>query len=201
MPEAAQMIDPPKPLEPFEGSDVIGSSIQITKAGDGLSEALSVEPASFHLGEKRYVVLECIVAKIRYTEVKDTKALKREHTFEAQGATIVDATLVADLIAAQREVILRAKEDAAGIQRLPMDEDPGPDLTPLKALKMDQLKALADANAVAYVKSVKKDHLIELLSEVPGILDAARSFDDVADHPEAAVTSLDDRRSGDEWTD
>lgn len=197
MPEAVRTARTMIPLTPFEGVDVIGAKIKITNAGDGLSEALSVEPQAFHHGEKLYVVLEVEVAKVTHTDVKDTGSLMREHTLKASGATIVDATLVADLIAAQREVILRAKEDAAGIQRLPMEEDTGPDLTPLRALKVPQLRSLAEANGVELTKSATKDRIIELLSEVPGIFDAARSYADVPDHPEAGVTSLDDHRGED----
>lgn len=195
MPEAATVAEPLQPLEPFEGRDVIGAKIQITKAGDGLSEALSVDPQAFPLGSKRFVVLECEVVKVRMAEVKDTDALVREHTFEAQGATIVDATLVADLVQAQKDIIRRAKEKAAGIEPLPFDDTPEPDTSALAALSKDQLQALCDSNAVPYTKKAPKSDLVALLAEVPGIMDVAASFAVVPDSgSEATVTSLDERK-------
>lgn len=197
MPEAAATVRTPIELEPFEGAEVIGAGIQVTKAGDGLSEALGIEPQAFHLGERLYVVLEVEVAKIRYEEVKDTSALRRLHTLEAKGATFVDASLVSDLVDAQREAILKAKEAAAGIERLPFEDTPEPDLGPLQKLSKSQLQQLADANAIDYPKKATKERLVELLSEVPGIMDAAASFDTVPDNGEGSVTALADRNPED----
>lgn len=199
MPEAATPVRAPIPLEPFEGTEVIASSIAITKAGDGLSDALSVEPQAFHLGEKLYVVLECDVAKVRHSDVKDTGALRREHTFQARGATIVDATLVADLVQAQKDAIRVAKEKAAGIEALPFEDEPQPPTSALDRRTRDQLFALCDANGITVGRSAKKDRLVSLLRDVPGIEAAAESYDDMDYHDphpdsEASVTSLADHR-------
>lgn len=195
MPEAAQTTRPTIPLEPFEGLDVIGARIKITNAGDGLSDALGVHPEAFHLGEKLYVVLEVDVSKVQHVEAKDADALIREHTLKAQAATIVDASLVSDLVQAQKDLIRRAKEQAAGIEPLPFDDTPRTDTSALHGLKAAQLRELADANKIDYPKSALKPRLIELLSEVPGIEDVARSYADV---PDASVTSIGDRHSPDE---
>lgn len=112
-----------QPLEPFEGRDVIKSVVKITNAGDGLSDGLSIEPQAFHLGEKRYIVLECDVSKVQHLPIKDTDHLAREQTFRAMGAVIVDPDLVKDLVAQQKDRILEAKEAAAGIERLPFEDD------------------------------------------------------------------------------
>jgi hypothetical protein len=198
MPEAGQTTRQPIPLEPFEGIDVIGAKIKITNAGDGLSEALGVEPQAFHLGEKLYVVLEVEVAKVQHVEAKDTNSLLREHTLKAQAATIVDATLVGDLVDAQKMIIRRAKEQAAGIEPLPFDDNDDDSPGPLHDLKTAQLRELADANLIDYPKSATKTRLIELLSEVPGIDDVARSFATVPDSSEASVTSIADRQTDSE---
>lgn len=192
MPDDAQTVRAPVKLEPFEGTEVIAASIAITKAGDGLSDALSVEPEAFHLGERLYVVLECEVAKVRYSDVKDTGSLRREHTFEARGATLVDATLVADLVQAQREKIQHAKEQAAGIERLPFEDHADADgvvMTALLKCTKDQLISLADVNGVAMPRSANKQRMAELLAEVPGIEHAAGSYSTVPDS-EATVTSI-----------
>jgi hypothetical protein len=112
-------------LSPFEGRDVITTRIAITNAGDGLSEALAVEPNEMHLGETVYVVLECEVAKIRHDPVKDTDGLARVHTLKAGTGTIVDAGLVQDVIADQARRNQLAREQAEGVQRLDLDDDEG----------------------------------------------------------------------------
>lgn len=185
----------PHPLEPFEGIDVIGSSIKITRAGDGLSQALAVTPVAYELGAKVFVVLECDVDKVTYGEVKDTDALRREHTFAAAMATIVDADLVKDLIDRQREIIVKSREEAAGIQRLPMGEGepaPHPARVLLDELKKDKLREIAEANGVKVPKSATSDRIIEaLIDQVVGIEDVAR-YALEADKPdsEANVTPI-----------
>ncbi len=48
-------------LTSFDGRDVIKTTIAITKAGDGLSDALKVDPQEFSLGDEVVVVLKCEV--------------------------------------------------------------------------------------------------------------------------------------------
>lgn len=123
MTSTAQAVPSP-PLSDFEGKPVRRSTISITNAGDGLSEAMKVEPVEHHQGDRVYVVLECEVAKVGFAPIdKDDPAgdQARVHTFRAGTATIVDADLVATVIAEQREKNLKAKEDAAGIVRLVED--------------------------------------------------------------------------------
>lgn len=113
-------------LTPFEGREVLRTSIAITRAGDGLSEALKVEPREFHHGETVYVVLECTVAKVQHVPLdKDDPfgPLTRVHTLAAGTATIVDEELVQAHIAEQAERNLRAREEEAGIARLGFDDD------------------------------------------------------------------------------
>jgi hypothetical protein len=111
--------NPVPALTAFENRDVVQSTIRVTRAGDGLSQALAVEPAEFHLGETRYIVLECQVAKVHYEELGDTGCLRRVHTLAAGAATIVDHDLVGHVLAAQKALIDRAK----GIHPLPFDDD------------------------------------------------------------------------------
>lgn len=119
-------------LAPYDGKDVLGQSIKITNAGDGLSSALAVEPREFHIGDKVYVVLETEVAALGpYKPVKDTDALRMEVTLRAGAATIVERSLVAGMLDEQRRLI----EEAAGVQRL-FDEQ--------EAEKAEREKAEAD---------------------------------------------------------
>lgn len=110
-------------LETFEGRDVLQSTIRITRAGDGLSDALAVEPTEFHLGDTVTVVLECTVTKVHYEELSDTGTLRRVHTLSAGTSTIVAPEFVREVLTAQREAIDKAR----GVQRLPLDEPPADD--------------------------------------------------------------------------
>jgi len=110
-------------LGAFDGKDVLRTTIAVTNAGDGLSDALKVDPKLLHLDDKVYVVLECDVAKIRFEPIKDTDALSRVHVLKAGTATLVDADLVRDQLNEQAERILRAKEAEAGITRLPYNDE------------------------------------------------------------------------------
>lgn len=108
-----------KGLSKFENRDVLQAAIKVTNAGDGLSQALAIEPVEYHLGDTVYLVIEAEVSKVNYEELRDTGALKRVHTFKAGTATLVEGQLVAKVLEEQKLAIEKAK----GIERLPLDED------------------------------------------------------------------------------
>lgn len=111
-------------LHPFEGKEVVLSTIAITGAGDGLSKAMSVAPQEFHHGQLVTVVVQCEVSKVTMVPIKDAPSrLERKHTFSAGIATIVEPALVQEVLDKQRQLI----EAAAGIQPLPFND--GPDQT------------------------------------------------------------------------
>jgi len=113
----------PDGLGEFEGRTILSTTIQITNAGDGLSAAMKVDPIILHHGEKRYVVLEVDVDKIRFDPIKDTQGVARVHVLKASTATFIDAAAVEEAIEAQREKIDRANEKAQGITRLPLPDE------------------------------------------------------------------------------
>lgn len=117
-------------LKPFEGREVSSTSIRITNAGDGLSEALEIDPLTLRIGERVYVVLECDVSKIRHEprkaakgEESDPTDLVRVQILRASAATLVDKELVGDAIAAQKDRIQAAKDAAAGQERLDLEAE------------------------------------------------------------------------------
>lgn len=118
------------PLPPFDGRDVIASSISIRKAGDGLSEALDIDPTAFSIGERVFVVLECEVTAVDHHPIpKAESVLGRKHVLTTETATIIDGALVEAQLAQQRELIeeaklarQRVKEQEAGVQRVPGTE-------------------------------------------------------------------------------
>ena len=96
-------------LSTFEGCDVVLATIKVTIAGDGLSDAMSIDPVEMHQGEKRYLLIEAEVTRVHYDELKDTDVLKRVHTLKAGTATLVDPEFAVELIEKQRKAIQSAK--------------------------------------------------------------------------------------------
>lgn len=106
-------------LHKFEGREVIGTKVKITGAGDGLSQALAIDPEELSHGQIVNVLVECVVDKITYDRVKDTESLLRIQSLKAGTATIVDKDFVGDKLEAQRVKI----EEAKGVNRLDFDPD------------------------------------------------------------------------------
>lgn len=110
-------------LKKFEGKEVSRATIAVTKAGDGLSAALSVDPTEYGINDRVYVVLETHVGKVTHLDDKDRpNALIRQHTLVTEHAAIVDGQVVAELLAETKQKVLEKKEAderERGIERLP----------------------------------------------------------------------------------
>lgn len=114
-----------KPLEPFEGLDVVAAKIEIADAAGGLREALAVDPVELHFGDEVHIVLHCRVKKVRFDPVdaKTAKragedALVRVHVFETIEAAFIDADQVAEHVRENVDRVRREVERLAGVQRL-----------------------------------------------------------------------------------
>ena len=111
-------------LGEFEHRPIARTNIKVTNAGDGLSQALKVDPQILHHGDTVHVVLECLVAKVTLEPLDDEgDELVRVHVLKAGSAAIVDEALVADAIADQQERIRKARQEEEGIQEPFDDED------------------------------------------------------------------------------
>lgn len=187
-------------LGTFEGADVSRAAIQITNAGDGLSEAVKVEPIVIHRGDTGYLVLEWECVEVRFTPADKENPhgdAVRVQKLKAGTATFVDAALVGELIAEQREKNLKAKEDAAGIQRLEFEDgdDPEEETEPeatglppepssgtardaLGLLTKTEMRELCDKHGVIYTQHATALQLIKLLENVPGAADDALALVD-----------------------
>lgn len=109
------MTDTPEPdLLDLSGVTVVGSTIALRNAGDGLSEALEIDPMVLHHGQTVYVVIEARVSSIAFPALSsDTPTLvRREAVLRAGTSKIVDEDLVGDMIAAQRERVEAARARA-----------------------------------------------------------------------------------------
>lgn len=134
-------------LGKFERRPVRKSSIKITKAGDGLSEALKFDPVALHVDDEVFFVLKGVVSKVQFGKIeKDDDDLARVHTVDTIEITAVDAADVKSLLdeAAKRLHERRLAESladgtgsmlegdgeggaqiAAGLSAVPDPEEPG----------------------------------------------------------------------------
>lgn len=118
-------------LQPFDGREVVRSTIAIRNAGDGLSAAMAVDPQEYHHGQEVTIILRGVVDKVRFDQLDaddEDSALVRVHSIKAGVAVIADdatAKNVQGALARQEDRITKAIEAAKGIQRLP-----GTDTTP-----------------------------------------------------------------------
>lgn len=99
----------------FEDHDVIGNDLR-------LSGRVTLGTESFHLGDEVTLAVRCEITKIHHEPVKDiADVVVRVH-----GITALEAAVVED---AAIELALRqartAAERAAGIDRLPFDDNEG----------------------------------------------------------------------------
>lgn len=106
-------------LTEFEGADVTGSRIVITKAGDGLSDALKVEPVELHKGEIVHFILRGRVRKIGFPPAHVEKGepsvdCVREHVIDTLDIVLVDEAQVGRALDENRERVKRALESVGG---------------------------------------------------------------------------------------
>lgn len=129
----------------FEGDEIVGSSVKITKAGDGLTDALAIDPVEFHRGEIVYFVLQ---GKVRYAgfppEKKDSAGVLRQHIIDTTDIAIVSEEDVAALLQANRDRVKRGLDALATQLRTDDPEDhpfsPDPD-NARKCFECGQAKA------------------------------------------------------------
>jgi hypothetical protein len=105
-------------LSPYQGKDVLRTSISIRGAGDGLSEAMGIDPQELAIGAKGVLVLEFVVEGHKHKPIKDTNALSLEQILRAGTATLIDPDVVKAALDAQREKIDAAREAASGQARM-----------------------------------------------------------------------------------
>lgn len=127
-------------LPRFERRQVVRSAVQVTNAGDGLSEAMRLEPEALAYDEEVYFVIRGRVSKVTHmaNNRKDEDGqMVRVHTVRAEEIARVPGSAVKDLLAQEADRVRRLREDEAGVQRLIDD--------PLGALPTDEDIAAAEA--------------------------------------------------------
>jgi len=104
-------------LKPFEDRDVVQSAAKVVNAGDGLSDAMALEPVEYEVGDEVYLVLQTTCTGVSYVPVKDTDVLKRVHTLRTKDGTVVAEKAVAKVFDAHRKAV----DDARGRGQLPFE--------------------------------------------------------------------------------
>lgn len=99
-------------LSPFEDHEVVEAAIEIPNAAGGLQDAMEIDPQEFHHGERRTIVLDVVVKKVRFDPIKDTGNLRRVHVFSAESATFIDRAVVAGALDEQTLKIAQARSAA-----------------------------------------------------------------------------------------
>jgi hypothetical protein len=110
-------------LPDYEGLPTKRTSIAVTNTGDGLTNAMAVEPILYAVGSTQYVVIECTVDKHGHAIIDGEAAYEVEQKFKGGVGMVVDADLVKPMIDKQRERVQLAKEKAEGTMRLAFDPD------------------------------------------------------------------------------
>lgn len=110
-------------LPDYEGLPTKRTSIAVTNTGDGLTNAMAVEPILYPVGSTQYVVIECKVDKHGHAIIEGEAAYEVEQKFKGGVGMVVDADLVKPMIDQQRERVQMAKEKAEGTMRLAFDPD------------------------------------------------------------------------------
>lgn len=100
-------------LRDFEGRHIARATVKITNAGDGLSEALAIQPEEIELDEDRSYVLQgkCVRVSI---EVDKNGVASRVHTIKTHGISPIDPKIAAKAIGQYRDETERAKAEAQG---------------------------------------------------------------------------------------
>lgn len=182
-------------LEPFEGLPVIQAKIEIPDAAGGLREAMAIEPRAWHKGDRCFVLLECLVNKVRVDPITDDLVgpQARVHVLKTLAGTVLEPDVAKDWIDGQKDRILKAKEQALGIQQvaeLNPDGSPAPgmgDVSPaltdadgfvdpanvrtvLENLSKDDLRAMCKAEGLTHpVKATGKQLVTLLVDKVPDL--------------------------------
>lgn len=100
-------------LHDFEGREIHRATVKITAAGDGLSEALAIDPEEIELDEARSYVLQgrCVRVSI---ETDKNGVTSRVHTIKTFGISPIDADVAGKAIAEHAEQTARRKAEIDG---------------------------------------------------------------------------------------
>jgi hypothetical protein len=96
-------------LGKFERKQILATRLVVRRTGDGLSNAMEIEPAIYHHDEVVGVYIEGRVSDIGHPNIKDTNGVARVHIVLAESALVIPAE--------EREAFkVRIKEQELAVQ-------------------------------------------------------------------------------------
>lgn len=107
-------------LPDFEDQPVAKATVRITRAGDGLSEALKVEPKALHVGQEVFYVLAGTVEQVNHKADKDGD-LTRVHTVAATAVTEIDGGTAQQMLTAAAKALEQRRAELDG--QLSIDDE------------------------------------------------------------------------------
>lgn len=117
-------------LTPYLGKPVHKTSFRITKAGDGLSKSLEVEPIEYEPGQHVQVVLDCVVDAHSHKRLDGIEGYELIQTLVTETVTVLEHDVVTKALEEQAAANLaheeerkRAREREKGVRRLPTPEE------------------------------------------------------------------------------
>lgn len=116
-------------LPSFENNPVAKATVRITKAGDGLSESMKLDPQPLHYGEEVFFVLRGRVRQINHRPLStdDGDFMVRQHTVEAEEIVLVAPDQVEQFFVSERTRLKRLQDQAEARAPLPgIDNDEAP---------------------------------------------------------------------------
>jgi hypothetical protein len=146
-------------LKQHDGRDVRGVRIKVTNTGDGLSNAMKVEPQELHIGEKVFVVMETTVSADGHEPVsKDSDDLALVYRLKAGTAAIVDEAVVRSALADMAARVQRMRDEETGQQSMNLDPLNVDDTKPkeVKAIKAAPAKKAPAKKATPRKRTTKQ---------------------------------------------
>lgn len=111
-------------LKQHDGRDIRQHQIKVRNTGDGLSQAVTVDPVDLHIGDTVYALIECKKSKDGFEEINGGDDLKMVHVLRGGSATLITRDIARPLVEAQTERIIKARDEATGNQQLPLGKPP-----------------------------------------------------------------------------
>lgn len=130
-------------LSTIHTGEVREVAVQITKAGDGLSDALKVNPIALDHGDEVFYLLRGRVSQVKFTEVKPgSEDLVRVHVIVTQDITQVPEDLAVPVLRDAQVGLRKQLDEIAGRAQLPLGDEGG--VVPFEAMSETQKRHYID---------------------------------------------------------
>lgn len=105
----------------YDGRPVRKSSLTIRGTGDGLSDALSIEPQTFSPLDTAYVVLEVEMSDVDHKYMKDADAWNRVQVCKAVRGAFIEQSIAQPILDNIAVAFAELKDEESGAQTLGLE--------------------------------------------------------------------------------